>query len=289
MTNICPDVYHFRTFDDVLDILEVVCAQHPQFHSVELGLSELMLNAIEHGNLEISFEEKSEALETGAIIDVIEERLCAETFKSRKARLEVLDYPDETVAIISDDGPGFDWRSFLDRDLAETTGLNGRGLVMSMGIFKTMNYIGNGNKVVVAVDKEAGEKPVPAVPWGAAQAGRADEMLDVSRLKALCDDFHDGALIRELVTEFYLSVETQLRQIHDHLGREDFDGLYKSANALKGVSLNIGATEMLDLSVRLEKASREGNVEAVHGLFKQAGKAFERVCERLDGFLSDAA
>lgn len=146
-------VLRFQNFDSVLDVIHTLNHEYPWMKGVELGLSELMLNAIEHGNLEITFDEKSELLTNGAIIDEIESRLIQDKYKNRQARLELLDFEDETVVIISDSGPGFDWKQYLDKDIVEVTGLHGRGILLSEQMFKTMTYLGNGNKVVVVVEK----------------------------------------------------------------------------------------------------------------------------------------
>ena len=154
MPQVQPIILQFRTFDDVIDTVAGAIAAFPGLKSAELALTELMLNAIEHGNLEISFEEKGEILENGAIVDELARRLEMPRYRDRTARLEILDFPDEIVVLIADDGDGFDWKAFLDRNVADVTGMHGRGMLMSEQLLKTMTYIGRGNKVVAVVAKD---------------------------------------------------------------------------------------------------------------------------------------
>ena len=144
--------YKFQTFDDIASVLADALKAFPTLHAFELGLTELLVNAVEHGNLEITFEEKSTLLEIGSTAEEVEKRLPMDRYKERWASLEVLAYSDEIVLIIADQGSGFDWKKFLDRKLSEVSGLHGRGMLLSEAQFKTMTYIGNGNKVVAVVD-----------------------------------------------------------------------------------------------------------------------------------------
>jgi hypothetical protein len=144
--------HEFQRMDDVLDIVESIIEDFPVLQEAEMVISELMLNAIEHGNLNISFEEKSELLESGAIIDEIEARLKDPAYSQRKARIEVKAFEDETLVMVFDDGDGFDWKTYLDKKLIEISGLHGRGVLFAELQCKTLAYVGNGNKVIAVFD-----------------------------------------------------------------------------------------------------------------------------------------
>ena len=151
MKSILQKIYTFQTFDQVAEVMESLDQTFPELKSARLGLSELMVNAIEHGNLEISFEEKTEFMKSAMIGEEVASRLLLDAYKDRWARIEVSRFSDETVITISDEGCGFPWKSYLDRKLVDISGLHGRGMLLAETQFKTMTYIGNGNKVVAVV------------------------------------------------------------------------------------------------------------------------------------------
>ena len=145
--------YTFQAPDDIFSILPKLTAEFPCLASVELGLSELMLNAVEHGNLGITYEEKTALLsgEDGTFNE-IERRLAMPEYKEREAYIEAWAEFDETIVMVVDQGAGFDWKVYLNKSLAEVAGLHGRGILLSESMFKTLTYIGKGNKVIAVMD-----------------------------------------------------------------------------------------------------------------------------------------
>ena len=55
--------FQLRTLPEVRTLATALSAYYPQPQRVFLGISELMVNAVEHGNLGISYEEKSRLLQ----------------------------------------------------------------------------------------------------------------------------------------------------------------------------------------------------------------------------------
>lgn len=144
--------YRFRTIHDVLDVLSQIVRQFPELASVELALWELMVNAVEHGNLEIGFDRKSELLEHGQVIDEIERRLEDPRYKDRVATVRIERLMDKSVVTIADEGPGFDWARYIQKDMGDVDGLHGRGVLLAKAAAKSLRYTGTGNTVVVEHD-----------------------------------------------------------------------------------------------------------------------------------------
>lgn len=119
---------------------------------VQLGLTELLMNAIEHGNLGISFEEKRKAFSSSpeGLKQLYEERLSDPVIAGR---LVTVDFKlDETGCewVITDSGQGFDWTTIpnpLEKEEMERP--LGRGIFISRFQFDEMEYIGSGNTVRV--------------------------------------------------------------------------------------------------------------------------------------------
>jgi len=118
--------------------------------NIELGLVELITNAVEHGNMQITSDEKKEALANDTISQLYIDRMTDPTVASRKV---MIDYRYDLTGcqwIISDEGMGFDWESIpnptRDGNLLE---LSGRGIFISRFLFDELEYIGGGNIVRV--------------------------------------------------------------------------------------------------------------------------------------------
>lgn len=142
--------FQVQTFDEIdlcIKIAVIALSLEPE---TTLGLRELIVNAVEHGNLEIDFDHKSALLAAGEWQDEIEARLAASEFRDRYAAVNLSRDGDAFTIRITDEGPGFDWRTHLDPDTAPKHMLHGRGMSLAMGAgFKSVAYLGDGNEVVI--------------------------------------------------------------------------------------------------------------------------------------------
>jgi anti-sigma regulatory factor (Ser/Thr protein kinase) len=125
----------------------------PDAQNVVLGLSELMLNAIEHGNLSITYQEKTDLIEAEALHAEIAHRLALPAYAERFATLVYERLDGKIQLLITDQGNGFDWRKFLDIDPARAFDSHGRGIAMArMLSFSELEYRGRGNEVLAVVN-----------------------------------------------------------------------------------------------------------------------------------------
>jgi PAS domain-containing protein len=125
---------------------------HTEVSFIRIGLREMIINAIEHGNLEIMYEEKTDALMNDTYRELIEERRNRSSSADRKVTIEYQIDPDRAVFKITDDGKGFDHKKALDKDVYEQNknGIpHGRGIMMSKEIFDEIKYNETGNQVLL--------------------------------------------------------------------------------------------------------------------------------------------
>jgi DNA-binding response OmpR family regulator len=117
-------------------------------NDLALGIHEMVLNAIEHGNLGITSEAKSAALESQTFGELIENRMAVPELAARTITV-AYEFDGEKVAYrITDEGDGFDWSRFLARDEPEDLlASNGRGILISRFIFDAIRYNEAGNEV----------------------------------------------------------------------------------------------------------------------------------------------
>ncbi|MBK5967426.1 MULTISPECIES: response regulator [Thiorhodovibrio] len=121
------------------------CAEHSP---VTMGLSELMLNAVEHGNLGIGYAAKSELLAEGRLREEIEERLRTPEQQERWAQVRFQRDASEIHFHIQDCGEGFDWQRYLDFEPERMFDAHGRGIAMARQMaFTRLDYQGRGNCV----------------------------------------------------------------------------------------------------------------------------------------------
>ncbi|QIK37622.1 response regulator [Caldichromatium japonicum] len=145
--------FRFRTLDEVHILSASLGRMCPQPDFVALGLSELMLNAVEHGNLGIDYAEKGRLLDEGIWEDEIRRRLDHPAQAGRYALIEVERQPDHLRFVIRDQGKGFDWQRYLDLDPARAFDSHGRGIAMARHLaFASLEYRGSGNEVWATVD-----------------------------------------------------------------------------------------------------------------------------------------
>ncbi len=144
--------FHFRTVDESRDLATMLANACPDPNRAVVGLLELLLNAVEHGNLGITYDEKSRLRETGSWEEEVARRQRQSPWAERVVEVE-FQRDDEAISIrITDQGDGFDWRRYLDFDPERAFDSHGRGIAMSRIMsFDELAYQGKGNEVVVKV------------------------------------------------------------------------------------------------------------------------------------------
>ncbi|MDR2072689.1 MAG: cyclic nucleotide-binding domain-containing protein [Spirochaetaceae bacterium] len=120
---------------------------------LQLALAELIVNAIEHGNCGISYDEKTKALEQGiSPVDLIAEKCKDPAIRAKKVSFLWEIKADRTVFIIHDEGQGFDVKAHLDKLAKQNEySLHGRGIRMAAGIAHEIKYNSKGNQVALII------------------------------------------------------------------------------------------------------------------------------------------
>ncbi len=112
-------------------------------------LTEMLVNAIEHGNCSISYSEKTNWLQSGGdMTELIDQRCKDPVIANRKVYIEYSIYPDHTKFRITDDGKGFDWRNLEDPSKnGMELSLHGRGVMLSREMTSDLFYNDKGNSL----------------------------------------------------------------------------------------------------------------------------------------------
>ena len=147
--------FHFRTLEEANALVAQFSQLCPIPELAAMGLSELLINAVEHGNLELSYADKTRLKwEDGWELELAR-RLSMPAYRDRQARVLIAVEPDEIVFTIQDQGPGFEWETYLEFSPDRAFDPNGRGIAMARSLsFSAIEYQGSGNTVVARVKRE---------------------------------------------------------------------------------------------------------------------------------------
>ena len=145
--------FGFRDLMSARDVATVLANACPEPQRVVIGLTELLINAVEHGNLGITYEEKSRLRDEDRWESEVEARLSDPAYANREVEVRYRREPGRVRVVIRDQGSGFDWHKYVDIDPSRAFDTHGRGIVMSRMIsFDTVEYRGCGNEVEVTVN-----------------------------------------------------------------------------------------------------------------------------------------
>ena len=133
--------------------------------NLQMTLTELLTNALEHGNLCISYEEKTQWLEThGDIFGLIAQRTSDPRYANRQITITYSIGKVKSAFSIRDEGAGFDWRKYAEAKSVQGSELHGRGIKLSLGLVTKMAYNERGNQVMFEINNQVNESnTVPTV------------------------------------------------------------------------------------------------------------------------------
>jgi phosphoserine phosphatase RsbU/P len=145
-------VLKIQTIEQARDTAAVLVNACPDPAAAVIGLTELLVNAVEHGNLGITYEEKS-ALNVNGMWDAeVRRRLTLPENIDKRVVLEVDRTADELRFTIRDEGPGFPWQRYFEVDAHRAFDNHGRGIAIARAMsFDRVEYRGSGNEVVATV------------------------------------------------------------------------------------------------------------------------------------------
>ena len=144
--------FRFRTLDEARNLAVFVANGFPEPERVVYGLSELMVNAVEHGNLGISYSEKTALVMSGNWEEEVEHRLSHPDHCQKFVNLSYESSRAGVSVTLTDQGAGFDFASYLQLAPERATDPHGRGIATAKLIsFDELFYSGKGNIVTCRV------------------------------------------------------------------------------------------------------------------------------------------
>ena len=115
---------------------------------IGVALREAIINAIHHGNLEVSSDLR--ARDDDSYYDLVERRSRAAPYRDRRVSFTASESRDEAVYVVGDEGPGFDPASLPDpTDPANLHKEFGRGLLLIRTFMDEVRHNGRGNEITM--------------------------------------------------------------------------------------------------------------------------------------------
>ena len=142
-----------RTLDEAKKASLYLSYLYPNPEDVHFGIHELIINAIEHGNLGVGYDKKTDLLREGCWREEIERRLTLPENANKYAEIHYFKNNDTVSLIIKDEGEGFEWEEYLEVSPHRVADNHGRGIaIASIMSFDKLDYIGCGSEVHCTVN-----------------------------------------------------------------------------------------------------------------------------------------
>lgn len=153
------DIY-FKTVEEAQELALLLANFYPDPKHVVVGILEILLNAVEHGNLGISYDEKSEFNMKQIYTQEVKRRQELPENKNKFVTVTFKRSESYILLAIKDQGDGFNWEQYMEIDVKRATDNHGRGIAMSNSVyFDEVKYLGKGNEVFCIVNLSTYQDP----------------------------------------------------------------------------------------------------------------------------------
>lgn len=144
--------FSIRTLEEAGELATLIAQACPNADAALFGISELLVNGVEHGNLGLSYEEKSQLSLDNRWKSEVDRRSALPDNLAKRVRLSFRREPERITLRIADEGQGFAWRDYLELDPRRACDPNGRGIALArMLSFSSIHYEGCGNVAVATI------------------------------------------------------------------------------------------------------------------------------------------
>ncbi len=148
-TQLEEGTFRFRTPEEG-EYLAVSIANASPDPEKAIFISELLSNAIEHGNLGITYDEKTAFIENDSLRQEVTRRLALPEYSDKHVTLRLVRTKDALTIVVKDEGKGFDFKKYLKLDETRVFHNHGRGIALTRE-YLNLEYHGNGSEVVVTI------------------------------------------------------------------------------------------------------------------------------------------
>ena len=136
------------------NLIELGVCDEAESLQVGMALDEALVNALYHGNLEVSSQLKEE--DDRAYYDLAHERARQSPYRERHIHVRAELSPQEACIVMRDQGPGFDPESLPDpTDPENLLRVHGRGILLMRTFMDSVEFNDKGNEVTLIKRRSA--------------------------------------------------------------------------------------------------------------------------------------
>ncbi len=150
----------FRSLNEAHEYAQALALACPNPALAAMGLTEIFLNAIEHGNLGLNYNEKASFKSFEDWLNEVNRRLLLRENIHKYVKVEVETNTDQIKFTVTDCGYGFDWEKYQKGNNMSITNRNGRGIILASNLaFDKVTYFPPGNKVECLIHRSSYNLP----------------------------------------------------------------------------------------------------------------------------------
>ncbi len=146
-------IFHLKTLKEAEGAACFIANCFPDSEAMLPAIAELVINAVEHGNLGITYDEKTKLIANGSWRSELEKRTKLPEHKDKIVEIFFKHENDKYTIRISDQGKGFPWPKYINVDPARALDNHGRGIARANMTFTKLQYNKEGTQVLATLDK----------------------------------------------------------------------------------------------------------------------------------------
>src|SRR5574343_236469 len=150
--------FSIRTISEAGQLASFIANACPNPDLAVMGVSELLVNGVEHGNLGLCYQDKRTLKQEDRWQEEVARRAELPENLEKRVTLRFERHPSEIKLTVTDEGKGFDWENYLDIDPARAFDPNGRGIALARRLsFSSINYEQGGSVAIATISTTTGE------------------------------------------------------------------------------------------------------------------------------------
>jgi len=144
--------FEYKTIDEANHLAKILANTCAEPDAAVVGIAEILINAVEHGNLDIGYDNKTKLVANNGLYNELCQRIQTSPYKDRVVQVDFNRDGRFNTIVVEDQGLGFNWQSYLDFDPERAFDSHGRGIATAkLMSIDEIKYHGCGNKVVLTI------------------------------------------------------------------------------------------------------------------------------------------
>ncbi len=140
--------FRYKTIEDAKKLAAALAYHAENPNEIGIALAEIMVNSVEHGNLDIGYDEKNLLMSENKLEQEIERRMQLPQYANKLVCVRFQRDNDIATITINDEGHGFQWQKYTEFDPLRLTDLNGRGIATATIMGLKIDYRDNGSTAI---------------------------------------------------------------------------------------------------------------------------------------------